>query len=74
MESPQYESPIPIENSGQVSVITVSVVSIFIPILFVALRIYARRLTGRKLDGSDYLIVAALVSHGSLAHPLGHIA
>lgn len=64
MASSQYESPIPIENSGQTAVIAVSVVSIFIPILFVGLRLYARLLTGRRVDGSDYLILAALVSHG----------
>ena len=62
MATPQYESPIPIENQGQVAVIAVSLLSIFIPIVFVGLRLYARLLTGRRVDGSDYLILAALVS------------
>jgi NO-binding membrane sensor protein with MHYT domain len=58
---PQYESPIPIENSGQITMIVVSTLSIFVPAVFIALRLYARVITSRKVDRSDWCIIVALV-------------
>lgn len=56
-----FESPIPIENQDQVTIIVITSLSIFVPTLFICLRMYAKFLTSRALDMSDYCILIALV-------------
>lgn len=58
---PQFESPIPIENGKQLSMVVVCTLSIVIPSVFVGLRLYARTMTSRSLGMSDYFILIGLV-------------
>ncbi|KAF7558101.1 hypothetical protein G7Z17_g21 [Cylindrodendrum hubeiense] len=61
-----YESPIPIENSRQVSALIVSGVCIFVTTLFVGLRLFAKYKISKPFDASDISIIVALVFNTAL--------
>lgn len=55
----------PIETAHQRAFVAFAVVFAIIPSIAVGLRILARRRLNRKLDVSDWLMVAACVSHAA---------